>query len=194
MNSKQPADPCSQLAEEGKDPRLQGAQPGAEGGRSCVVRSDRDPVIAYVALGANLGDARGAVASAMKNLNGLSHTLVTGRSSLYQTAPIDSSGPLYINAVAEISTRLCAPDLLYALQQLELSAGRERPYRNAPRTLDLDLLLYGDACIFSPLLTLPHPRMNERAFVLVPLAEIAPTRVNEPALAAVALQSIERLA
>ncbi|MGB3067012.1 MAG: 2-amino-4-hydroxy-6-hydroxymethyldihydropteridine diphosphokinase [Ottowia sp.] len=153
----------------------------------------REPVTAYVALGANLGDAQGAVVAAMRQLDNLPHTRVSGRSSLYRTAPVDSGGPDYINAVAGISTRLSAPDLLRSLQQLELAAGRERPYRNAPRTLDLDLLLYGDGRIDSPLLTLPHPRMTERAFVLVPLAEIAPGRVPPEALAAVARQRIERI-
>lgn len=153
----------------------------------------RDCVTAYIAIGANLGDARETVIAALKQLDGLPHTQVTSRSSLYRTAPIDSSGPDYVNAVAEVSTRLCAPDLLLSMQQLELAAGRERPYRNAPRTLDLDLLLYGEGCIASPLLTLPHPRMHERAFVLAPLAEIAPARVPPQALAAVALQRIERI-
>ena len=156
--------------------------------------SGRDFVTAYVAIGANLGDAQGAVISAVKQLDGLPRKQVTGRSSLYRTAPVDSSGPDYINAVAEVSTRLCAPDLLLSMQELELAAGRERPYRNAPRTLDLDLLLYGEGHIASALLTLPHPRMSERAFVLVPLAEIAPARVQPQALAAVASQRIERIA
>nr|WP_051237443.1 2-amino-4-hydroxy-6-hydroxymethyldihydropteridine diphosphokinase [Ottowia thiooxydans] len=153
----------------------------------------RIPITAYVALGANLGDAKNAVLMAMNSLGSLPYTQETARSSLYRTAPIDSSGPEYINAVAEISTCLTAPDLLRELQMLELAAGRERPYRNAPRTLDLDLLVYGEACIQSPLLTLPHPRMNEREFVLVPLAEIAPTRVGAQLLAAVAGQGIERI-
>jgi len=114
-------------------------------------------------------------------------------SSLYQTAPIDSSGPDYLNAVAEVSTTLTAPGLLRALQAIENAAGRERPYRNAPRTLDLDLLLYGSARIDSPELTVPHPRMWERAFVLVPLAEMAPDLVAVDRLSVVAGQAIERL-
>ena len=97
-----------------------------------------------------------------------------------------------INAVAEVSTTLTAPDLLTALQSIENAAGRERPYRNAPRTLDLDLLLYGDARIESPTLTVPHPRMWERAFVLVPLAEIAPDRVPGACLDTVRKQPIAR--
>ena len=150
-------------------------------------------MIAYVALGANLGDAAAVVASAIDALNRLADTRLEARSHLYRTAPVDAQGPDFINAVAAVSTRLTAPDLLLALQQLEQRAGRERPYRNAPRTLDLDLLLYGDARIDSPSLTVPHPRMMERAFVLIPLAEIAPDLVPAAALAAVAGQRIERL-
>ena len=150
-------------------------------------------MIAYVALGANLGDAAAVVASAIDALNRLADTRLEARSHLYRSAPVDAQGPDFINAVAAVSTRLTAPDLLLALQQLEQRAGRERPYRNAPRTLDLDLLLYGDACIDSPSLTVPHPRMMERAFVLIPLAEIAPDLVPAAALAAVAGQRIERL-
>ncbi len=150
-------------------------------------------MIAYVALGANLGEAAAVVASAIDALNRLPDTRLEARSHLYRSAPVDAQGPDFINAVAAVSTRLTAPDLLLALQQLEQRAGRERPYRNAPRTLDLDLLLYGDACIDSPSLTVPHPRMMERAFVLIPLAEIAPDLVPAAALAAVAGQRIERL-
>jgi 2-amino-4-hydroxy-6-hydroxymethyldihydropteridine diphosphokinase len=93
-----------------------------------------------------------------------------------------------------VTTSLTAPALLRALQAIENAAGRERPYRNAPRTLDLDLLLYGVARIESPELTVPHPRMGHRAFVLVPLAEVAPALVNAQALQAVAGQGVERLA
>jgi 2-amino-4-hydroxy-6-hydroxymethyldihydropteridine diphosphokinase len=95
-------------------------------------------------------------------------------SSLYRTAPIDSSGDDYINAAARIHTSLDAEVLLQTLQAIEQAHGRERPYRNAPRTLDLDLLLYGDQIIASPTLTVPHPRMTERAFVLIPLLELQP--------------------
>ena len=153
----------------------------------------RAPVIAYIALGANLGEAAAVVASAIDALNRLPDTRLEARSHLYRSAPVDAQGPDFINAVAAVSTRLTAPDLLLALHQLEQRAGRERPYRNAPRTLDLDLLLYGDACIDSAWLTLPHPRMMERAFVLIPLAEIALDLVPAAALAAVAGQRIERL-
>jgi 2-amino-4-hydroxy-6-hydroxymethyldihydropteridine diphosphokinase len=151
------------------------------------------PVTAYIALGANLGDAVVTVQQAVHALATLPQTRLLRTSSLYRTAPIESSGPDYINAVAEISTTLTPQELLAALQALELAAGRERPYRNAPRTLDLDILLYGDVSIDSPTLTIPHPRMLARAFVLQPLAEIAPQRVSPSALAAVHDQAIERL-
>ncbi len=147
----------------------------------------------YIALGANLGDAASAICHAMDAIGMLPDTQVTRRSSLYRTAPVDAAGPDYVNAVVEIATTLTAPALLQRLQQLERDAGRERPYRNAPRTLDLDLLLYGDAQLQSPTLTLPHPRMAERAFVLVPLAEIAPQRVSAAQLRHVHRQAIARL-
>jgi 2-amino-4-hydroxy-6-hydroxymethyldihydropteridine diphosphokinase len=146
-----------------------------------------EPVTAYVALGANLGDARHAVLAAMDALQ------ATKRSSLYATRPVDAAGPDYINAVAEIETRLDAHALLDELQRIEAQAGRERPYRHAPRTLDLDLLLYGNERIDSERLQVPHPRMTERAFVLVPLAEIAPHLVTPEQLAAVATQGITAL-
>ena len=152
------------------------------------------PVTAYVALGANLGDARAAVRQALDDLTRLPQTEVTARSSLWRSAPVAASGPDFINAVAELRTGLSAPDLLRALQRLEGAAGRQRPYPNAPRTLDLDLLRYGDERIDSVDLQVPHPRMMARAFVLRPLAEIAPHLVSAVALAEVAEQTIERLA
>jgi len=154
----------------------------------------RGPVTVYVALGANLGDARAAVAQALRDLGTLPQTQLLQASSLYRTAPIDSSGPDYINAVAEIRTALAPDTLLAELQKLEQAAGRERPWRNAPRTLDLDILLYDELQLDSPTLTIPHPRMTERAFVLLPLAEIAPSRVTAAQLQAVAGQGISRLA
>lgn len=150
----------------------------------------REPVTACVGLGANLGDPVAAVRQALAALDELPHTRVLRASRLYRSAPVDAGGPDFINAVALVATRLDALALLAALQALEQGAGRERPYRNAPRTLDLDLLLYGDARIDSATLTVPHPRMNERAFVLLPLAEVAPQRVAAHALAAVAGQRI----
>lgn len=153
----------------------------------------RPEVTAYVALGANLGDAARTLRDALQTLDRAPGLQLIKASSLYRTAPIDSSGPDYLNAVAEIGTTLSAPGLLMELQGIERDFGRERPYRNAPRTLDLDLLLYGSARIDSPALTVPHPRMWQRAFVLVPLVEIAPTLVSELALSAVLDQTISRL-
>ena len=148
---------------------------------------------AFVALGANLGDARAAVLRAMDALDGLPGTRVAARSSLWRSAPVDAAGPDFINAVVALDTTLDPHALLAELQRLEHAALRERPYRNAPRTLDLDLLRHGDASMHTEHLTLPHPRMNDRAFVLRPLAEIAPMLVPAAWLDAVAGQVIERL-
>jgi 2-amino-4-hydroxy-6-hydroxymethyldihydropteridine diphosphokinase len=150
----------------------------------------RDPVTAFIALGANLGDAREAVLRALDALAALPESRLTASSRLYRTAPHEATGPDFINAVARIETGLSAPALLDALQALENAAGRERPYANAPRTLDLDILLYGDARIDSPRLTVPHPRMRGRAFVLYPLADVAPQRVSDADLQAVQDQRI----
>ena len=153
----------------------------------------RDPVTAFIALGANLGNARIAVLQALDALSALAETRLMARSRLYRTAPHEASGPDFINAVAGIETRLSAPALLDALQAIENAAGRERPYPNAPRTLDLDILLYGDAHIDSPRLTVPHPRMQGRAFVLHPLAELSPAHVSATALQSVGDQPIAPL-
>lgn len=153
----------------------------------------REPLIATIGLGANLGDARQAVQEAMQTIAAFDYCQLHAASPLYRSAPVDSSGPDYFNAVLQISTRLSAPDLLARLHQLERGAGRQRPYRNAPRTLDLDILLYGAARIDSPTLTVPHPRMRQRAFVLRPLADIAPTLVSAQELQAVAEQVIEKI-
>jgi len=158
-------------------------------------------VRAYIALGANLGDAAAALRQSVQALNQLPHTRVLQSSSLYKTAPLDTDaggavatpGDDYLNAVVEVDTGLSAPDLLDRLLHIEQQAGRERPYRNAPRTLDLDLLLYGSGRLASARLTVPHPRMALRAFVLVPLAEIAPDLVGAAQLEAVAQQRIEKL-
>ena len=154
----------------------------------------REPVAAYVALGANLGDPIQAVQNALTQLDQLPHTRLVSASALYETAPHQAQGPMYVNAVAHLDTRLSAPDLLHALQALELAAGRVRSHTNAPRTLDLDVLFYGDAQISSPQLTVPHPRWNQRAFVLWPLQDVAPDKVSPAMLAAVADQPITRLA
>ena len=156
-------------------------------------REDFPTVQAFVAIGANLGDAEAAVKDAMNALHALQRTQVTARSSLYRSAPVDAEGPDYINAVVALRTGLDAEQLLIALQRLEMQAGRERPFPNAPRTLDLDLLMHGNAMRNTPELTLPHPRMRERAFVLKPLAEIAPDKVPKAALARVSSQVIKRI-
>ena len=153
----------------------------------------RDSVVAYVGLGANLGDAQQALAEALAALARLPGTRLLRSSRVYRSAPVDAAGPDYFNAVAQVDTTLTAPGLLAQLQAIEQAAGRERPFRNAPRTLDLDLLLYGSARIDSPLLTVPHPRMRERAFVLLPLRELAPLLVEEQDISAVAGQRIEAL-
>ena len=155
-------------------------------------------VTAYVALGANLGDTAAALRQALAAIRGLPFTQVGKVSGLYKTAALDSDakavpGADYLNAVVELQTSLTAPALLGHLQQIEQAAGRDRPYRNAPRTLDLDLLLYGSASMDSAGLTVPHPRMLQRAFVLVPLAEIAPDLVSAAQLKAVKHQVVERL-
>ncbi|MDB5949985.1 MAG: folK [Massilia sp.] len=156
-------------------------------------------MIAYIGIGANLGDALANVGDALARLAALPATSLAARSSNYRSAPVDSSGDDYINAVARIDTQLEAADLLAALHAIELAHGRERPYRNAPRTLDLDILLYGDEVIDLPALRVPHPRMHERAFVLAPLLEIAPDVVipgrgaAHRFLAAVADQAISRI-
>lgn len=129
---------------------------------------------AYIGLGANLGDARATLAAALAALAALPGCSDLRTSSLWRTAPIDSSGPDYLNAVAALQTTLAPLQLLDALQAIEQRFGRQRPYVNAPRTLDLDLLLHGDAVVDTPRLQLPHPRLHQRAFVLQPLLELAP--------------------
>jgi len=154
---------------------------------------------AAIGIGANLGDAAATVAAALVELAQLPGSALRAASSIYRSAPIDSSGPDYLNAVALLDTALTAEALLAELQRIEAGHGRERPYRNAPRTLDLDLLLYGDERIATPALTVPHPRLHERAFVLLPLAEVAPERVVpgrgrvDALIAGVAGQRIDRL-
>jgi 2-amino-4-hydroxy-6-hydroxymethyldihydropteridine diphosphokinase len=133
----------------------------------------REPVVAYIGVGANLGFARDAVLNALADLGRMPSTTFSAASSLYSTAPIGGEGPDYINAVAEIETTLSAHELLLALQAIETRYGRVRTTRNAPRTLDLDLLLYGDGMLKTPDLIVPHARLAERAFVLLPLIELA---------------------
>ena len=130
---------------------------------------------AYVGLGANLGEPSQTIGQAFKALDALPGTRLKSRSPLYRSSPIGQADqPDFINAVAELRTSLTAGELLAALLEIESRHGRERSFRNAPRTLDLDLLLHGDEVMASERLTLPHPRMHERAFVLKPLLDIAP--------------------
>ncbi len=149
--------------------------------------------MACVAIGANLGDAVATVQQALRDVAGLPETHLVKPSSLYRSAPYEAQGPDFINAVVLIQTQLRPLELLHALQVLELQSGRERPYTNAPRTLDLDLIFYGDVAVATPELTLPHPRWHERAFVLQPLAEVWPERVSTGQLAVVQDQSIQRI-
>ena len=151
------------------------------------------PVMACVALGANLGDAVATVQQALRDVAALPDTQMFKASSLYRSAPFEAQGPDFINAVALIQTQLSPLALLYALQALERQSGRERPYKNAPRTLDLDLIFYGDVALATPELTLPHPRWHERAFVLQPLAEVWPECVSDLQLVAVQDQPIQRI-
>ena len=131
-------------------------------------------VVAYIGIGSNLGDARGYVERALVRLAHLSECTLQAQSSLFRTMPIDAGGEHYVNAVACLHTGLPAPELLAQLQAIELACGRERPYVNAPRTLDLDVLLYGGERIDTATLTVPHPRLTQRAFVLIPLLQIDP--------------------
>lgn len=127
---------------------------------------------AFVGLGGNLGDVQLRLRAAIAGIESLPGTQVEAVSSLYRTLPVESSGPDYLNAVAVLQSCLGPRELLRALHALEHAHDRERPYQNAPRTLDLDLLDYGGHRCDGPLLTLPHPRMMARAFVLEPLAEV----------------------
>ena len=131
-------------------------------------------VLAWVGIGANLGDALATVRGAMRRLGELPRTELLACSSLYRSAPVQAQGADFVNAVVGLRTQLSALALLHQLQAIELAHGRERPFRNAPRTLDLDLLLFGDVVQDSDELTLPHPRAHLRAFVLLPLAELQP--------------------
>lgn len=143
-----------------------------------------EPGLAYIGLGANLGDMAQTLSLALAALAALPQTRLLAVSGAYRSAPIESSGPDYLNAVACVASTLTPEALLDALLAIELEHGRLRPFVNAPRTLDLDLLLYGDVQIVGPRLTLPHPRLHLRAFVLRPLLEL------DPALAAPGLGAL----
>ncbi|MBC7719025.1 MAG: 2-amino-4-hydroxy-6-hydroxymethyldihydropteridine diphosphokinase [Chitinophagaceae bacterium] len=162
---------------------------------------------AFIALGANLGDTAAALNAAVAAIQSLPQTQLLAASSVYKTAPLgvnaapvdganNQNAPMggdYLNAVVSVQTTWPALVLLRHLQRIERAAGRQRSYPNAPRTLDLDLLLYADVSVVSEALQLPHPRMLQRAFVLLPLAEIAPERVSAAQLLSVAHQAIARV-
>jgi 2-amino-4-hydroxy-6-hydroxymethyldihydropteridine diphosphokinase len=157
--------------------------------------------LAFVALGANLADPAHQIRAALESLSRLPDSRLLRASSLYRTAPVGVAGqPDFINAVALVETTLAPHELLAALFAIEAEFGRRRDYRNAPRTLDLDLLLYDELVLDGTELQLPHPRMHLRAFVLAPLLEIAPACVipgRGTAAAwrpAVSMQPIEKLA
>jgi 2-amino-4-hydroxy-6-hydroxymethyldihydropteridine diphosphokinase len=157
-------------------------------------------VKAVVALGSNLEDPESQVRRGFTELAALPETWVTGRSSLYRTAPIGfKEQPAFVNACALVETRLSARALLDALLAIEQRHGRVRQIANGPRTLDLDIILYGGATLDEPGLTLPHPRAHERAFVLAPLADVWPDAVipgkgaASELLAALGDKSVERL-
>ncbi len=168
--------------------------PGSAAAGAPAQVSQMEPQVACIGLGANLGEPRAALCDALAAVAALPGTQLLRVSALYRSAPVDAGGPDYWNAVAQIATTLEPLALLQALQRIEDAAGRERPYRNAPRTLDLDVLLFADRRIETPVLTVPHPRMYDRAFVLLPLADVALEQVPPSALQAVADQRIERVA
>ncbi|HEY8607476.1 MAG TPA: 2-amino-4-hydroxy-6-hydroxymethyldihydropteridine diphosphokinase [Noviherbaspirillum sp.] len=131
-------------------------------------------VTCHIGVGANLGNPAVTVKQAVERLAILPDTTLSASSSLFRTAPVDAGGGDYVNAVARIETGLAPAALLASLQQIERDFGRERSFRNAPRTLDLDILLYGGQKLADADLTVPHPRMHERAFVLIPLLQLDP--------------------
>jgi len=138
-----------------------------------------DLVRAYVAFGANLGDPLAALDYAAQAIDALPDTRIVARSACYRSAPlgVPNTQPDYINAALALDTALGPQALLDALLAIETAGGRTRETPRAPRPIDLDLLLHGNAILATPTLTLPHPRLHERAFVLLPLAEIAPDLV-----------------
>ena len=137
--------------------------------------TERPPVIAYLGLGANLGDPARQLRAALERLNAAEEMAVTRVSSFYRTPPLGPADqPWYVNAVAQVRTRLAPEEVLRLLQQVETALGRVRGERWGPQRIDLDLLLYGGEVLAAPELVVPHPEMHRRAFVLIPLAEIAP--------------------
>jgi 2-amino-4-hydroxy-6-hydroxymethyldihydropteridine diphosphokinase len=131
-------------------------------------------VTAYVGIGSNLGNPVEQVKLALTQLESLPQTTLERHSSLFRTAPVDAQGDEFINAVALLQTSLSPSELLHELHLIENNFGRERPFTNAPRTLDLDILLYGTQRISSGDLIIPHPRLTQRAFALIPLIQLDP--------------------
>ena len=136
------------------------------------------PYRAAIALGSNLGDSHAILSAALETLAHTSGICLASQSSFYQTTAVGPPQPDYLNACAVVLTSLSPEQLLRSLLQIELRFGRVRRERWGPRLLDLDLLLFDDVVLNSPTLQLPHPRLHERAFVLVPLSEIAPDWVE----------------
>ena len=135
-------------------------------------------VTAFIALGANVGDPASQIRAGLRALAALPQTKLAGQSSLYRNPPEGGMDqPEYVNAVARVETALGPRELLERLLEIERAHGRAREYPNSPRTLDLDIALYGERVVDEPGLTIPHPRMAGRSFVMLPLAEIAPDAV-----------------
>ena len=153
----------------------------------------RHESVAYVSVGANMGDCIATVTRAIADLGQIDGVRLMSSSSLYRTAPIDAGGDDYINAVAKLGTTLGPQELLDQLHSLENVCGRQRSFRNAPRLLDLDLLMFDKLRLDTATLTLPHPRMWQRAFVLVPLHEIGSDLISSVQLESVADQRIARI-
>lgn len=155
-------------------------------------------VLAYLGLGANLGQAQTTLVQAVEQLHQTPGIQVVAGSPFYRSAPVDANGPDYTNAVCAVLTTLSPEALLDRIQSIEQAFGRERPYRNAPRTLDIDILFYGEQAYQSERLCIPHPRLFERAFVLRPLQDLNPDTALLPRdwpalLQAVAGQALQRL-
>lgn len=157
------------------------------------IRSDIK-LTAYIALGSNLGDSRATVLAAIKELSAQAGLKLIAQSALYRSKPYQAEGEDFVNAVIAMECWLNPVDLLKVTQRIENEYGRVRSFVNAPRTLDLDLILFGQAQIQSEWLQIPHPRWTERAFVMRPLQAIAPHLVSDAMLARVCEQAIELLA
>jgi len=153
----------------------------------------RDPAVAVIALGANLGDPVDQVEAAIQALADQPEIELIKVSGLYLSPAFQCDGPDFVNAVAQVQTTLTAFALLGAMADIEQRAGRQRPHRWAPRTLDLDLIFFGAASIDGPKLSVPHPRWEQRAFVVQPLMEVEPNRVSQSVAQAVSQQSIQRI-